>query len=122
MTPDAGGSKNQQSAAARASELQHLCCPVCEQIVHVCDHLRAIPAEHEEDDQVDDKQQVEWFLTTAKSHAERGNEFGHGMFVGRALEHADQNAIDLDWLRGEFESRGLDSALVSVPKMAVGRG
>ncbi len=41
-----------------------------------------------------------------------------------SLVHAEQNAIDPDWLVKEFKRAGLedDAPLVSLPKMPVGRG
>ncbi len=100
---------------------EHRICPECQAEVVVCEHLRAIPKE----DAVDSDQAViKEYLAVAAEHAERGNAYGRGLFVGKALVHAEQNAIDPDWLVKEFKRAGLedDAPLVSLPKMPVGRG
>lgn len=70
-----------------------------------------------------DEQIVREYLDNAEMMKDRGdNEFGHGYWIGRAMSHAEQNAIDPAWLVREMNRRVLDSALVSVPKIRVHRG
>ena len=71
---------------------------------------------------MDDLDVIRQYLDNASMHEEASNEFGYGYWLGRALEHADQNAVDVSWLVAEVESRGLDAALVGVPKLDVHRG
>lgn len=44
------------------------------------------------------------------------NDWGEGYWIGRAVQHAHQNAVDHDWLVGAFTNRGLDAAIVAEPK------
>lgn len=63
------------------------------------------------------------YLDNAEMLKDRGdNEFGHGYWIGRALSHSEQNAIDPAWLVRQMDKRGLDSALVPVPKIEAARG
>ncbi len=74
---------------------------------------------------MDDQRMIEEYLEIAKMHKEKEHStFGYGLYIGRALEHAEQNAVDPEWLVEAFNDAGLpdDAALVSVPKLAVGRG
>ena len=74
---------------------------------------------------MDDQEIIQQYLEIAKMHAEReSNTFGYGLYIGRALEHAEQNAVDPDWLKQAFSDAGLenDAALIAEPKLQVGRG
>lgn len=59
---------------------------------------------------------IEGFLDFAQLQAVANNDWGEGFWIGRAIQHADQNAIDHEWLVGAFELRGLDVAVIPNPK------
>lgn len=59
---------------------------------------------------------VTGFLDNAQMHQGAQNEWAEGFWIGRAVQHANQNAVDYDDLVTEFESRGLDAAVIAIPK------
>lgn len=63
-----------------------------------------------------DYEVVSEYLDYAQRHAARGNGWAEGYWIGRAVEHAHQNAIGHEALVSEFESRGLDTAVIATPK------
>jgi hypothetical protein len=54
------------------------------------------------------------YLDNARFHV--GNAWAEGYWIGRAIEHAEQNALDHDWLIEQFEVHGLDTAVVAIPR------
>lgn len=62
-----------------------------------------------------DQAVVEEYLDNALIHADK-NEWAEGYWIGRAVQHAHQNAVDYDWVVEQFTARGLDAAVVAVPK------
>ena len=63
-----------------------------------------------------DEAAIERFLDNAQLHAQAKNDWAEGFWLGRAVQHADQNAVDHEWLTAEFEARGLDAAVIAIPK------
>lgn len=59
---------------------------------------------------------IEEYLDTALLHANAQNDWAEGYWIGRAVQHAHQNAVDHDWLVEQFKDRGLDDAVVADPK------
>lgn len=56
------------------------------------------------------------FLDNAQMHQGAQNEWAEGYWIGRAVQHANQNAVEYDDLVEEFEARGLDAAVIAIPK------
>ena len=63
-----------------------------------------------------DAQVVREFLDNAQLHGSANNDWAEGYWIGRAVQHANQNAIDYGDLVAEFENRGLDAAVIAIPK------
>lgn len=64
------------------------------------------------------------YLEVAAFNADRDNDFGHGLFLGRALEYADQSGLDPDLVKEALFNQGLGeyAALIAESKMKVHRG
>jgi hypothetical protein len=62
-----------------------------------------------------DQEVVLQYLDNARFHGAE-NQWAEGYWVGRAIQHAEQNALDHEWLIEQFEVHGLDSAVVAVPR------
>lgn len=69
-----------------------------------------------------DRKIIKDYLDNARLHEQVGNEFGYGYWMGRSMSHAEQNAIDSDWLTRQVDKRGLDTAIIEIPKLEVNRG
>jgi hypothetical protein len=63
-----------------------------------------------------DEEVIEVYLDNAALHSGAENQWGEGYWVGRAIQHAEQNAVNHEWLIAEMEARGLDSAVVAIPR------
>ncbi len=63
-----------------------------------------------------DQEVIEGYLDNAVMWFTRDNDFAVGLWLGRALEHAEQNAVDHEWMLRELSARVLDTGLVKVPK------
>jgi hypothetical protein len=63
-----------------------------------------------------DMEAISSYLDNAQLHGRASNDWAEGYWIGRAVEHAHQNAVSHDWLIRELEGRGLDSAVVAIPK------
>ncbi len=57
-----------------------------------------------------DEELIMEFLDAAANS--KGDDYSEGYWVGRALQHADQNAISFQWLVAEFSYRELELAKV----------
>ena len=63
-----------------------------------------------------DEQQIVHYLDNAILHQLGENEWAEGYWIGRAVEYASQNALDYNWLVEQWSERGLDAAVIAVPK------
>lgn len=54
-----------------------------------------------------DEQAILSFIANAEMHAEAGNDWGEGYWIGRAVSHAEQNAISKEWLAQMLKKAGL---------------
>jgi hypothetical protein len=62
-----------------------------------------------------DQEVIDQYLDNARLHSDT-NEWAEGYWIGRAISHAEQNAVNHEWLIESFEERGLDAAVVAIPK------
>lgn len=59
---------------------------------------------------------IEEYLDAALLHANAQNDWAEGYWIGRAVQHAHQNAVDWKWVVTQMIERGLDAAVVAIPK------
>lgn len=60
-----------------------------------------------------DQEVIVMYLDNAEMHKAANNGWGEGYWMGRAVEHVNQNAVDRGWFAHECLLRGLDTELLA---------
>lgn len=63
-----------------------------------------------------DQEVIVMYLDYAELHKDAHNSWGEGYWMGRSVEHVNQNAVDRGWFARECLVRSLDTELVAYLK------